>query len=183
MTDEVVTRLHRAIVEALRQRGSPEGPVKVADLYQELVPYRAVRSTLGVELNADYEHALLRLLAGERGLLRLEPEAARAELRKEAAQPHPSVGLYRKFAGSDVWITLPDAADPGDSSGPSETATSETATPETCPACGFELPTGRNARYCPGCGADQRLRPCPGCGELLEAEWRFCIACGRETDA
>lgn len=108
MTDEVVTRLYRALVEELRQRGHPEGqPVKVSDLYQTLVPYRAVRPALGVELNADYEHALLRLLAGERDLLRLEPEQARDELAREVDAPYPFVGLFRKFSASSVWINWP----------------------------------------------------------------------------
>lgn len=108
MTDEVVTRLYRVLVEELRQRGHPEGePVKVSDLYQTLIPYRAVRPTLGVELNADYEHALLRLLAGERGLLRLEPEQARDELAREVDAPYPSVGLFRKFSDASVWINWP----------------------------------------------------------------------------
>ncbi len=109
MTDEVVTRLYRALVEELRQRGHPEGqPLKVSELYQDLVPYRAVRSTLGVELNADYEHALLRLLSGERGLLRLEPAEAREELRREVEAPYPFVGLFRKFSASNVWVTMPE---------------------------------------------------------------------------
>ncbi len=111
MTDEVVTRLYRALVEELRRRGHQEGrPLKVSELYQSLVPYRTVRSTLGVELNADYEHALLRLLAGERGLLRLEPEQAREELRREVSAPYPFVGLFRKFSASDVWVQLPEQA-------------------------------------------------------------------------
>lgn len=108
MTDEVVTRLYRALVEELRRRGHPEdGPVKVSDLYRELVPYRAVRSTLDVELNADYEHALLRLLSGERDLLRLEPAEAREELRREVEAPYPFVGLFRKFSASNVWVNMP----------------------------------------------------------------------------
>lgn len=116
MTDEVVTRLYRALVDELRERGhSEDQPVRVSELYQTLVPYRAVRATLGVELNADYEHALLRLLAGERGLLRLEPEQAREELAREIEAPYPFVGLFRKFSASSVWVTLPSA---GHATGP-----------------------------------------------------------------
>lgn len=115
MNDEVVTRLYRCLVEELRRRGhSEEQPVKVSDLYQELVPYRAVRSALGVELNADYEHAMLRLLAGERDLLRLHPEEARDELRREVEAPYPFVGMFRKFAASDVWVSMAPPAANGD---------------------------------------------------------------------
>jgi hypothetical protein len=225
MTDEVVTRLHHAIVDALHQRGVLEGPIRLADLYREIVPYRAVRSSLDVDLNADYEHALLRLLAGERGLLRVEPRAVRDALRKEAEAPYPDVGRFRSFADAEVWVTLPDtatepphssdstgaasgsgSADPANSSesaGASHAVRAQTTEGETaavrpdageehraeepteggerCPFCQYELPVGRDVRFCPGCGVDQRMRPCPECGELLEDDWRFCIGCGREA--
>lgn len=107
MNDEVVTRLYRCLVEELRSRGHDEDhPVKVSELYQAIIPYRTVRAALGVELNADYEHALLRLLAGERDLLRLEPEQAREELRREVDAPYPFVGLFRKFSASSVWVSM-----------------------------------------------------------------------------
>lgn len=114
MTDEVVIRLYGALVDALRRRDHPaDEPVRVAELYEDLIPYRAVRSTLGVELNADYEHALLRLLAGAGDLVRIEPDEARQELSREADQPYPAVGLFRKFSASRAWVTLPPA-DPED---------------------------------------------------------------------
>ncbi|HKJ91847.1 MAG TPA: hypothetical protein VJ957_01710, partial [Longimicrobiales bacterium] len=114
MNDPVVTRLHGCLVDAIRRGGREPtaGPFKVSEIYQDLVPYREVRATLGVELNADYEHALLRLLAGEGGLLRLEPESAREELRREVESPYPFVGMYRKFSASDVWITAEPADAP-----------------------------------------------------------------------
>jgi hypothetical protein len=104
--DTVANRLYQFLVETLRARGIDlaDRPVTVAEIYQELVPYRGVREELGVDLNADYEHALLRLLAGEGDLLRLEPSAARDELRLELESPNPYVGLYRKFAACDVWV-------------------------------------------------------------------------------
>lgn len=108
---DVARHLHQLLVQALLERGSDAAaPVTVAEIYQELVPYRAVRERLGVELNADYEHALLRLLAGEDELLRLEPASARDELRQELASPNPYVGIYRKFAACDVWVEFDDEA-------------------------------------------------------------------------
>jgi hypothetical protein len=122
MTDDIVDRLYRAIVDELRGRGhEPARPLKVSELYQTLVPYTAVRSALGVELNADYEYALLRLLAGEKGLLRLEPKQAREELRREVDAPYPSVGAFRKFSASDVWVRLPE---PGQQAEPEPEQTS-----------------------------------------------------------
>jgi hypothetical protein len=243
MNDEVVLGLFHCLVDALEERDhAPDRPLKVSQLYQELVPYSAVRAPLDLELNADYEHALLRLLSGERGLLRLEPRQARAELRREAERPFPAVGLFRKFAASDVWVgrpgdpalpTLdeedgsshdPDAAvsaardtiqlhfpeppplprrqggaeparqlvpepDPEPVREPAreeggeggEAARELVGALSACAFCGHALPGGRRVRFCPFCGADQRLRPCPRCDAVLEQAWRYCISCGRDA--
>lgn len=267
MTDEVVTRLYRALVEALRRRDHPAGePVKVADLYDDVIPYRAVRSRLGVELKADYEHALLRLLAGEHNGVRLEPAEARDELRSELDSTYPDVGAFRRFSGSRVWVELPDRPlspeepkpsderetpealeppeepetpeppeepeppEPPETPAPSQasrdaeqdggrgSARSERRRPEPGPAfhgsaaperaplrlhtdeaaeeaedrrrslvgracsfCSEPLPERRRVRFCPYCGADQRLSPCPRCDAVLEEGWKYCINCGTEV--
>jgi hypothetical protein len=104
--DGLVERLLAALSDALRRtRKDPFGtPVTVAEIYQDLVPYRSVRTALGFQMNADYEHTVLRLLAGEGDLARLEPQEAREELRSELDMPNPNVGLFRKFAACDVWV-------------------------------------------------------------------------------
>lgn len=107
LEDDLVERLHGMLAEALhRTRPDPFGsPVTVAEIYQDLVPYRSVRTALGFQMNADYEHTLLRLLAGEGDYARLEPAEARDELAAELQTPNPNVGLFRKFAACDVWVT------------------------------------------------------------------------------
>jgi hypothetical protein len=103
---EPVVRLYERLAEAL-QRTRPAGfdaPVSVAEIYQELVPYRAVRSEVGFGMNADYEHVLLRLLAGEAELVRLEPDTAREEILRELRSANPNVSVYRAYAGCDVWV-------------------------------------------------------------------------------
>lgn len=115
VTDDLVERMHAVLAGALeRTRPDPFGsPVTVAEIYQDLVPYRNVRSELGFDMNADYEHTLLRLLSGEAELARLEPSEARDELRRELDSPNPNVGLFRKFAACDVWIApLAEPAQP-----------------------------------------------------------------------
>jgi hypothetical protein len=109
LMDQLVERLHACLAQALnRSRVEPFiAPVTVAEIYQDLVPYRAVRSRLGFEMNADYEHTLLRMLAGEGNHVRLEPKEARDELRAELRAANPNVGLFRKFAGCDVWVATP----------------------------------------------------------------------------
>jgi len=109
--DDLVRGVAASLVEAVRANGRDvAAPVTVAEIYQDLVPYRDVRGRLGFEMNADYEHTLLRLLSGEGAFVRLEPDEAREELRAEVESPNPNVGLFRKFAGCDVWITADGAS-------------------------------------------------------------------------
>lgn len=132
MTDDTLQRFFAALVEALRERspGDLRGPFTVAEIYQDLVPYRTHRDRLGFEINGDYEHALLRLLAGREGYLRLGSEHALDEIRSELDSKHPDTSLYRDFAGVDVRIEpamLPpedegDDADDGDDASPERAA-------------------------------------------------------------
>lgn len=101
---EVLVRFHRALVREIQLRDPSHvgAPFSVAEIYQNLVPYRTHRDELGVEMNADYEHALLRLLAGEGDFLSIESTTARKEIREELDSPNPNTGLYRDFAAADV---------------------------------------------------------------------------------
>lgn len=101
---DVLTRFHQVLVEEIRAR-RPEyldGPFTVAEIYQNLIPYGTHRDRIGVEMNGDYEDALLRILSGEGGYLLLESEHALRALREEIAAPNPNTGLYREFAAVDV---------------------------------------------------------------------------------
>lgn len=104
MSDQVLERFHRALIEEI-QTQRPEyltQPFTVAEIYQNLVPYGSHRDRIGVEMNGDYEDALVRLLAGEGGYLILDSEPALKNLRKELETPNPNTGVYREFAAVDV---------------------------------------------------------------------------------
>ena len=51
----------------------------------------------------------------------------------------------------------------------------------SCPYCSQSLPTDRSLKYCPHCGLNLRIRRCPGCSAEMEAEWKFCVTCGRSA--
>ena len=111
-SQDILTRFHRALVREIRT-ANPEhlsAPFTVAEIYQNLVPYRTHRDELEVEMNGDYEHALLRLLAGEGEYLTIESRTARQEIREELDSPNPNTGLYRDFAAADVRLN-PDKLD------------------------------------------------------------------------
>jgi hypothetical protein len=100
----LVERLHAALVEEIRTR-RPEylqGPFTVAEIYQELVPYRNYRDQIGAAMNGDYEDALLRLLSGSGGYLVLESEPARKRLQEELQSNNPNTGIFREYAALDV---------------------------------------------------------------------------------
>ena len=252
-TDALVSKLHRALVDALvlSERHNLQEPVTVAEIYTDLIPYRSVRM-IGFAMNADYEHALMQLLAGEGGYARVEPVEVRDHLREELKSSNPNTGIYRHYAACDVMVTLPEGMDfteprtasdptpPRDTTAAPAVARIDTApleeeasavdaagvsavgegeqglataeapkpanarpatwvdrmaaqeskpaapSPEPPPAmkvaqcieCDRELPTGRIARFCPFCGADQTVRKCKSCKEKIEIVWKFCIACG-----
>ncbi len=103
-TKNVLARFHSALVEEILAR-RPEylhQPFTVAEIYQNLVPYGTHRDRIGVEMNGDYEDALLRLLAGEGGYVFLESAPALRALREEMASSNPNTGLYREYAAVDV---------------------------------------------------------------------------------
>jgi hypothetical protein len=198
MNDDLVAQLHRTLVDALRRSrpGALDRPITVAEIYQDILPYRAAREAVGFEINADYEHALLRLLAGEGDLARIEPREVRDKLRMELDSPNPDVGLFRSYAGCDVWVSMDSseaapraparfeiAVDTAGADahrmvvGPEDLPHAQGDT-VPCAFCAGELPADRSVNFCPFCGTDQSQQPCPSCGEMLEPLWRFCVSCG-----
>ena len=83
-------------------------PFEVSELYQNIVPYRHHRRELGIETNQDYEMALLRLLAGERGYL-LGDATMQEAVKRELASPNPNTALFREFAAARVSLS-PEAS-------------------------------------------------------------------------
>jgi len=77
-------------------------PFTIAEIYQDLVPYRSHRALIGVEMNGDYEEALLQMLSGEGDCLLLDSAVARQEMQDELASPNPNTSLFHDFAAADV---------------------------------------------------------------------------------
>jgi hypothetical protein len=104
-----VTDLERLFRRLVRNLADTEParlhqPLPLADVYQSIVPYRSNRRSLGLESSEDYELVLLRLAAGEAGLVRTEPEAARKQLAAEAASTNPDLSLLRRI--ENVFLTI-----------------------------------------------------------------------------
>ncbi|TVP43925.1 MAG: zinc ribbon domain-containing protein [Gemmatimonadales bacterium] len=109
----IAERFHRVLVEEIR-RTRPEyleQPFTVAEIYQSLVPYRTHRDRIGVEMNADYEEALLHLLGGKEEYLILDSQPARDRIRRELASSNPNTGVFREFAALTVRLDPKQAAE------------------------------------------------------------------------
>jgi hypothetical protein len=103
---QLVERLHAVLVEEIRARRPQylQQPFTVAEIYQDLVPYRSHRDRIGAAMNGDYEHALLKLLAGEGDFVVLESEQARKRMLSELESSNPNTGIFRDYAALDVWL-------------------------------------------------------------------------------
>lgn len=98
-------RLFRRVVHNVRA-SYPDlltQPFEVAQLYQQVVPYRLNRRELGVATVEEYELALMQLLAGTRGYLTGDADMQRA-LRDELEGMSPDLSAYRGYANSHVAI-------------------------------------------------------------------------------
>ena len=204
MADEL-DRLFGLLVDALHREARLAVPFPASELTERLVSYRSNRSRLNVATYQDYEMTVLRLLAGERDYLRLEPADAREQLQAEVTAVNPDTGFFRNFPEAQVLINrlaaerhlradrlyAPPASEeaepaPGGDGGaePPEVAfpTPEAATPA------FELVEPRDrleAHHCVYCGgslpATREVNFCPHCGQPASGEPK-CPACGIGVD-
>jgi len=72
-------------------------PIPLEDILESIVPYRSNRRALLLESSEDYELVVLRLCAGEGGLVRTEPEEVRVRFAEEAASTNPDLHVLHKF--------------------------------------------------------------------------------------
>ncbi len=102
-TDEL-DRLFRQLIRNLAELdpGRVHGPVEIAELYQQLIPYRTHRTHLGLDTHEDYEMVVLRLLAGERGYALVEPAEVRDAMAREARAANPNTGYFKQYGNAKV---------------------------------------------------------------------------------
>jgi hypothetical protein len=103
VSDEL-DRLFECLVEALARDARIAVPFPAADLYERLVPYRSNRSRIKVATHQDYEMAVLRLLAGERGFVQLDPSDVRDGMQREVTATNPDPGFFRNFPDARVMV-------------------------------------------------------------------------------
>lgn len=190
---DAVDRMFQVLVRTLRSSNPSllTSAFSVAELHQQILPYRHFRRELGLETNQEYELTLMELLSGARGYLDVD-ERLRDGLGKELAGGSPEPSRVREFADAQVSLnasaaskipdsrsTVPSAQVKGGGTAGAKTAAAPGVASNACRYCGGTLPTGRTLSYCPHCGQNLQVHNCPACGAELEAGWKFCIACGK----
>jgi hypothetical protein len=100
---DALDRTFRHLVQTIQTRYPAylTQPFEVAELYQNILPYRHHRRELGLETNQDYELVLLQLLSGARDYLVVNEEM-RQRLARELAAPNPDPGAFREFSTSQI---------------------------------------------------------------------------------
>ena len=193
-------RLFGLLVTALARETRVAVPFPAAEVYERLVPYRSNRSHLNVATHQDYEMAVLRLLAGERGYVQLEPENVREAMQREIATINPDPAYFRSFPDAQVMVNgraaermlLADrayapGADDGDEELSDATGENPVPLPYVPPSSlrvsrGNDAPTSNQCEYCGGVlPANREARFCPHCGQPREGELK-CPGCGSELD-
>ena len=213
MTEKVdeLDRLFELLVAALRKEARLAVPFPAADVYERLVPYRSNRTRLKVATHQDYEMAVLRLLAGERAYVHIEPDDVRTGMQREVTETNPDPAYFRSFPDARVMVNglaaervlRADRAYARPASSAEETEgepvdyTSENPVPPVviplparadvpsgnqCQYCGGMLPSSREVNFCPQCGQPPSGDlKCPACGAEVDVGWAYCVSCGRGT--
>src|SRR3989442_6664556 len=97
-------RMFGLLFAALARETDVDAPSPASDVYERLVPYRSNRARLNVATHQDYEMAVLRLLAGERNYVQLEPENVREAMQREIATINPDPAYFRSFPEAQVMV-------------------------------------------------------------------------------
>jgi hypothetical protein len=101
-----VERMFRHLVRVIRTRFPQylSQPFDVAELYQNILPYRHHRRELGLETNEDYEITMLELLGGNHGYVVVD-DRMREALRSELSSRNPDPGAFRQFPDGQVTLS------------------------------------------------------------------------------
>jgi hypothetical protein len=191
-----VERMFRHLVRVIRTRFPQylSQPFDVAELYQNILPYRHHRRELGLETNEDYEITMLELLGGSHGYVIVD-DRMREALRTELTSRNPDPGAFRQFPDAQVTLSqtaiqqldatpsAPPAAERGApaaaAAAPRATNAPETAAPARNTQTGSAPAAARTDRPSAAEGTSSRPAPVPprGDGTITPGADEHCRAC------
>lgn len=104
-----MTELERFAAAVLAQwrteGGTGGGPIAVSALLTKVFPYRMARRTLGIDVSEDYEALVLRLLAEDESLARVEPVDAADMAKATITSRLPDLDVLQLLRSATVTIT------------------------------------------------------------------------------
>ncbi|MEQ1691021.1 MAG: zinc ribbon domain-containing protein [Gemmatimonas sp.] len=171
--DRLAFRLSRVMREQYPQLGTTG--FTLIDLEERLLPFRETRREMADGGTESWERAMLRLLSGERDIIASEP-GLREACRQALAMPSPTLALVRTWSTSLLTMCGVESRNSATDSGV------RAHLAHGCRYCGGRLPEGKRSTFCAHCGLDLTKRQCPACSTELEADWRFCVTCGRGAE-
>lgn len=144
---ETAEELARLLARRVEASGQPaDGEVSVAELRRRLVPYEVARTDLALATKAEYDLAMLELLAsGE--YLETEDGELVAAVRRELDSPEPGLAFLQDFAASHLQLRLEGLAEASADSPAARRATAAADGPELRPdpADAPEAPPGTSS--------------------------------------
>lgn len=206
-------RVFRHLVSTLNHTDPARlrAPFEVAELYQRIIPYRTAKLDLRFESIEDYEMAILRLLAGERGYVALQPPDVQEVLRAETEGVNPYPGVFREYAAATMtlnWRAVQGCLDQDTAYAPPEVRDATGASPPPVVDEPETEPREADTVVAPSNNADDAVTSagrsetpqgsagmvfesvesagaCPHCRNDLPAHRRvvFCPFCGRQLES
>jgi hypothetical protein len=204
-------RLYYEFVEILRRErpsALKDEPLTIAEVHEQIIPYRRIRNRVGLGSHGDYEATLSRLLAGERDYL-LSDRDVQEELRAGLEESLPDIRRFLAFPDVRVWLNAEKVPPPGDiryappelregvdwvgeaiesheeeRAAESQSSEDQLETAEGDePAAPAFCPmcggeTPESSAFCPFCGRRLTAEACRTCGADLDPVWSFCSSCG-----
>ena len=164
---------------------------EVSALHQHIIPYRLNRAELGFDTAEEYELALMRLLAGTRGLLSGDPDM-QAAMQAELESPNPDLSLFRAWGTSSITITSSairtlDGPSPATVRAPVASPTRQAemagrATVEVATAVASPVALRRETPHAPLAAAPKPVAPAPAApmAAAVSAHGTGCRYCGGE---
>lgn len=104
MTTDALAALFRRLVLAAQQAGALARPIEVSEVLDAFVPYRAARRDGLLDTNDDYLHAVMQLLAGERGYV-FADDLMQDDLKNELTAINPDLGVLTTYRTAKVRIS------------------------------------------------------------------------------
>lgn len=104
LTVDALDLLFRRLVLSAQAAGVLDRPLEVGEIIDRLAPYGAARRDGKIETHDDYQHLVMRLVAGERDLV-FADDLMQDDLRAELASPNPDLAVLRTYRNASIRLS------------------------------------------------------------------------------